>query len=137
MATWMLLSELALPILDWRGPCSSVGVGSQKGKQAGRSRERQTLPIIPFLPLLPSSYPQALSHLVLTPKQHQPPIEQSEGFDVPDRHIGWGRLRDLWGWRLRLWLGLWVEEEVLGYWDFFLNLRRPPFYSPKPNGAPS
>lgn len=69
MATWMLLSELALPILDWRGPYSSVGVGSQKGK-AGRQVEGEAdashypIPsppsfLLPTGPLSPLPHPQA------------------------------------------------------------------------------
>lgn len=63
MAAWMLLSELALPIRDWRGPCSSVGVSSQKGK-AGRQVEGEALTFhypIPFPSFLPLTHRPSLT----------------------------------------------------------------------------
>lgn len=129
MATWMLPSELALPTRGRRGPCSPQEWVIRKGRQAGKGRGTHlsltapqtscsSVSLLP--PLLPSPCLGAPSHLLLTPKQHQPPIQQGEGPDVPDRHIRCGGLRDVWGRHLQLWLWLWVEKRVLGTWESFL-----------------
>ena len=70
----MLLSELALPIRGWRGPCPPAGVDGQKGEK-DRQKERQTpfcytphAPLLLFL--LPSFLPLSLPVWPLLPHLH-------------------------------------------------------------------
>lgn len=112
MDACMLLSELALPIRIWRGPCPPIEVGGQKGEATGEAHfsgvyisataSAQFPP-----PLLP------LSYLLLTEK-HQPSFEQGETSNVPNWHVRSGRLRDPCN-RIRgcFQLRLWGEEGML------------------------
>lgn len=79
MDACMLLSELALPIRIWRGPCPPIEVGGQKGE--GRRRVRciflvftsAQFPPLSFL-FLTSSSPRSTS---LPSSRVKPPISQT------------------------------------------------------------